>query len=235
VAGRLLAVTALLIVLPGCILNSSVVPRERGERAQAAGDWPQARSDYAEAVDRDPTDVQALYRLGVAELELDRPTRAVTHLEQAYVLRDRDARWTPRILDALSRAYLAADRPDAGATMLANIAEQEGTSAAYLRQGRFAMEVGDMDAARVALGKASRFADPRDPEPWIALADFYLRINNQESAVTALRHATWAEPDNPDVARRLRQLGYVPGPALALPPPQTAQAVPPMVPVEPVE
>lgn len=221
---RLMVLVLALAMLGGCVTNSML--RERGYTAMNQGDWAAAESAFQQAVQRRPEDYVALYYLGLAKLRLDQPLEAQLLLERALTLTEQapdDAQAGPvdlreRILDRLSEAYFAQEKFDRLTQFLGEIAETTHAPADYLRLARYQEQIGDLDGASVAYRKAALFAGS-DPKPYIAVADFYRSINDPANEKIALRYAYHVDPTNPNVNRRLRELGIVPGPTAGLVPP----------------
>ena len=141
-------------------------------------------------------------------------------MEKALALRQDDPKITPRILDRLAQAYYEQDRPENLTAFLARTAEFYGQPRDYLRQAKYLVKVGDVDSAKLAYRKAAYFAPSGDASPYIAIADFYISIDDQTNAATALRYGYYVNPKDGEVADRFRQLGLVPGPTQSLEPPK---------------
>ena len=214
---------------PGFGVTNRMI-REKGFDAINVGDWELARDKFAQATRRKPDDWMAQYYLGACEMHLGRPHQAQLALEKALILRPEDPRTTPRILDRLAEAYYRQDRVESLTAFLDETSESYGLSHDYLRQAKYLVKVGDMDAAELAFRKAAYFAQEGDVTPYIAIADFYAAINDAPNTATALRYANYIAPGNPDVAERLRKLGIVPGPTQTLEPPKPAMLQKPWTP-----
>lgn len=219
--------TALLLGLCMCLpllatgCKTAVNLRDEGVLAMNRGQNDLALDKLTQAVRKDPSSARTHYQLGRAYLALDRNIEAQYELEKAYAIRPNDPELTPGILDNLAEALL---RQDETASLVAFLDKHavNGTTRDFLRQGKYLAKAGDPDAARVAFRKATYFADPKDPEPYIAIADFYTSIGDQPNAVTSLRYANYVAPGNLDAAERLRQFGIVPGPTITEAPPKPA-------------
>jgi hypothetical protein len=78
--------------------------------------------------------------------------------------------------------------------------------------------MGDADGAEHALLTAAKIDGGKTAAPQIALADFYRSIGDKKAEIVRLRNALYLDPKNPEIPKRLRELGEIPGPSLAMPP-----------------
>lgn len=176
--------------------------------------YQQAALEYTEIVDRAPGDWQAQYRLGECELELGNPDRARTALEIAHTRKPDNA----EVIDALAEAMFRQGDEQELFDLLTRQAENERTVRAWLRLGRYSAELGDADTALAAFETAIEIDAGRSVEPYVQTALFSQQIGDLDAALRRLRQAYKIDPDDPRVDQRLRDLGEVPGPTLALPP-----------------
>ncbi len=204
--------------LPGC--TTALDLREEAVLALNRGQLELALDKATRAVEMDPSSAFNHYELGRVYLALNRNLEAQYALEKALAIRPDDPAFTPDVLDALAEALYRQDRRANLAAFLEEQVQTYGSTRDYLRQADYLAKMGDPDAARIAYRKAAYFADPKDPTPYIAIADFYASIGDEPNAVTALRYANYIDPGNLDVAERLRRFGIVPGPTIAEPPPK---------------
>lgn len=188
--------------------------RASGNEAYYSGDYARALANYQEYVNRKPEDVQGRVDLGRTLLALGRASEA---REQLVIVYDREPDH-PEVADLLARAMVEAGDPDRAERFLANRAREAGRWEDYVLLGRYNTLVGKPDEARVALVTASRLAGREHVEPQVALADMYASVGDQQREIERLRMALWIDRDNPEIYRRLRSLGQIPGPTLALPP-----------------
>ncbi|MCC6680007.1 MAG: hypothetical protein IT445_03800 [Phycisphaeraceae bacterium] len=207
-----------LLLAGGCQTNTSL--REDGLVAYQGGDYPGAAAKFARAVELADNDYQSYYYLGRTQLKLGKYLDAQLNLERALALRSNDPVLTPNILDYLAEAYYQQNRPANLSAFLQKTASDYGTSRDFLRQGKYLAMIGDADGARVALRKAAYFAAAGDAEPYLAMADFYHQLNDLANEQVALRYAYYVNSKYPGLADRLRALGVVPGPTMALEPPR---------------
>jgi tetratricopeptide (TPR) repeat protein len=213
-----LAAILLLLAAAGCQTNTSL--REDGQVAYNRGGYALARDYFHQATDLADNDYRSYYWLGKTQLELNKPVAAQISLERAQALRSGDARLTPDILDALAEAYYCQERFENLHAFLQQATVDYATSRDFLRQGKYLARMDDVDGAQVAYRKATYFAAAGDAEPYLAIADFYHQFNDLTNEQVALRYAYYVNPKHPGLAERLRRLGTVPGPTVALEPPK---------------
>ena len=200
--------------------NRALHQRELGIAAFNRGEYDEAKVRFQNALDAKPTDFRQHYWMGATELKLSRPVVAQTKFEYAWTLRQEDSEWTPKILDGIAESMFQQDLRDELVTFLGETSTRYGKTADYLREARYLVKIGDPDNAIVAYRKGVRLSTDGDPEPYIAIADFYESINDIPNAVTSLRYAYYLDPDSEAIADRFRQFGIVPGPTLKLEPPK---------------
>lgn len=214
------ACLCLPLLTTGC--QTAVDLRNQGVVALNRGQNELALEKLTLAVERDASSARNHYQLGRAYLALNRNVQAQYELEKAYALRPNDPELTPGILDNLAEALFRQDRIENLFAFLDKQVAENASTRDYLRQGEYLAKAGDPDAARLAFRKAAYFADKNDPEPYIAIADFYISIGDQPNAVTALRYANYVDNGNLEAAERLRRFGIVPGPTVIEVPPKPA-------------
>jgi Flp pilus assembly protein TadD len=203
------------IVLAACATQRPIdTVRESGDRAYNRGDYSLAAAEFEEIAQRYPGDWEAQYMLGLTMLELDRLADARRALEIAHDRRPND----PKVIDALAEVMY---RQNDAAELFAFLREQAETvqsPQAYLRLARYSLEMNDPDSAQVAIRTAIELDDGLSVEPYLAAAELAERLGDLELAVRRLRQAYGIDPRDERVRERLRDLGEIPGPTLALPP-----------------
>ncbi|MEM9418152.1 MAG: tetratricopeptide repeat protein [Planctomycetota bacterium] len=208
-----------VIALTGC--KNNVVYRELGYDSYRQQDYSTAAENFQAAVDKKPSDYRSQYYLGVSLLKMDKPIPAQTPLEQALALRPDDPEWTPRIADSLAEAYYQQERYETLYGFLDNMIQNYNQSSVdFLRKAKYLGLLGDADGQKTALEKAGYFAPRGDATPYIAIADFYIAVNDVPNAKQALRFGYNEDPSSDEVKDRLRGLGIVPGPTIAEEPPK---------------
>jgi len=216
-----LTATALLLglLLVGC--KNHVVYRELGFEDYRAGHYAEAAEDFREATNKKPSDYQSQYYLGAALLKDGQAIAAQTPLEQALDLTRDDPSWRPRVADSLAESYYKQGRIETLYGFLDDMVRTYHQQPVdYLRQAKYLGVMGDADGQRLSLQKAAYFAQPGDAEPYLAIADFYLTVNDVPNTIQALRYGHYVQPDNEEIKNRLRGLGVVPGPTAADVPPK---------------
>lgn len=204
-----------LLLLPACTIHRPV------DSIRASGDVHFARAEYTEAareykliVDRYPGDWRAQYRLGQSLLQLDDPQPARRALEIAHTQRPMNN----DIAEALAEAmFRVGDEPQLYA-FLRERADSQQSPEAHMQLGYYSMELGDPDSARVAFDTAIALDEGQSVEPYLAAASFSERLGDMDMAVYRLRQGYGINPYDARIRDRLRALGEVPGPTIALPP-----------------
>ncbi len=204
----------ILAFLFGCGHRPTESLRSRGDFLYQRGDYAAAAEEYAEIADRYPGDWEAHYRLGLCRLELGELSAARRELEVAHTNRPRD----PDVVDALAETMLLEGLEAELFSFVKQRAESERTVRAWLRHGRYAARLGDADSAQTAFETAIVLDGGRTVEPYLQTAKFAEDLGDMDQALRRLRQAYGVNPKDPRVNRRLRELGEVPGPTIALPP-----------------
>lgn len=210
---RRTAAWLLPLVLVACGTRSVVSIRSTGDFLYDHGDYDGAAIEYGEIIDRYPGDWEANYKLGMCELKLGRLDGARRALEVAHTNNPTSS----EITDALAETmYRQAD--DALFAFLQEQAEAEQTVESYLRLGRYAADLGDSDSALGAFETAIMLDEGQTVEPYLAAAVFAEEIGDMDAALRRLRQAYGIDARDQRITERLKALGEVPGPTIALPP-----------------
>ncbi len=219
-----LLTAALLAGAWGCERHPIVsrTERQRGYEALYIQDQDTAFNHFRTAVERDGTDWKSHLELGRIYLDRDQPIQAQLHLEQALRLRLTQPE-RMEISDLLAESLYRQGRYGAMYAMLREASDEFGKIEDYLREGDYSLKAGDADAALVAYQKAARFAKEDDPRPYYRMADLYEAAGDPRNTVQMLRYVYFFKPDDPDIARRLRAHGVVPGPTVGQKPPRVEE------------
>ena len=212
---RLILTIVLIATITGCATGPRPVSslRNDGDWHFNRGEFDQAVTYYRQITNRYPGDWQTQYMYGQCELKLGNIFEARQALEIAHTRRPGHV----GIVDALSEAmYLQGDENRLFA-FLRERAESTQTAEAYLRLARYMMEMGDADSARTALVTAILIDEGQTVTPYLQAATFAERIGDIELAVIRLRQAYAIDPYDEVVKTRLRDMGEIPGPTLAMP------------------
>ena len=210
----------LLILLSVAILTACTAQRPvetirtSGDRLYDHGDWSGAAEEYELIVQRYPGDWEGQYRLGLARLSLGDANAARNALEVAHSRRPSN----PDVADALAEAMYQEGRENELFAFLRERAESTRSVHAYLQVARYAVALNDPDSAQVALETAIAVDEGKTVEPYLQAAAFAQRLGDLEMALRRLRQAYGINPYDERVKQRLRELGEVPGPTIALPP-----------------
>jgi tetratricopeptide (TPR) repeat protein len=204
----------ILVCLFGCGQQPIESLRSQGDRLFDRGEYAAAAEKYAQITDRSPGMWEAHYRLGLCRLEMGELTAARRELAVALTSRPGD----PDVVDALAETMLLQGDEAELFSFVKEHAESEQTVRAWLRLGRYAARMGDPDSAQAAFETAIVLDDGRTVEPYLQTAKFAEELGDMDQALRRLRQAYGINPRDPRVSQRLRELGEVPGPTIALPP-----------------
>ncbi|MFN0133108.1 MAG: tetratricopeptide repeat protein [Phycisphaerales bacterium] len=212
---RLVIVLALLPFLAACNTTRPLpTVREHGERAFNRGQFEVARADFAEYVERNPGEPEMRLFLAKSLLALGNAAEAVEHGSAAVHLRptNQDA------VETYARALFESKQMTELDRFLRAQTESAGTTGSFLRWGRYLAKAGDADGAEHAFLQAAQVDGGKTIEPQVALAEFYRSIGDTKNELRRLRMALSFNTTDNAINARIRELGEVPGPSLALPP-----------------
>ncbi|NDK57053.1 tetratricopeptide repeat protein [Pontibacter fetidus] len=91
----------LLLVIVCSSMNTPDATMRRADKAYAKADFAEAAEWYQKALEKDPNNVQALYRLGISWLELRDPRKAKLCLQKVYEL---DPKFGQKVIVNLAEA-----------------------------------------------------------------------------------------------------------------------------------
>lgn len=217
---RVLIVSS-LIVLSGCTSVNKVKRtlalndlHIQAAVAEDQGNDEKAYDLWTEYVDRRPNSRLAEYRLGLVETRLGLYDQAAGHLRIAHDLEPGNLEY----IEALANALALGNHPKSLMKLLRESANEGPAGSGYLRLAKYAQRIGQMDEAQEAIQAAIIHGQMRSPEPYVAMADFAHTINDQQLEINSLRQALWFDPADQTILTRLRDLGLIPGPSLAIEP-----------------
>jgi tetratricopeptide (TPR) repeat protein len=190
------------------------VVKMHGDRAYEEGNYGKAAEDYSEYVDRKPGEWEVRLTLGRAYLESGQPVLAREQLTTVYDQQPSNE----ECIELLARADYDAKEYDSLVTFLRRLTIERGSTSDFLRLGRYSAMIGHADEAAQALKTAAKMDQGRTVGPQLALADFYHSVNDRTNELSRLRMALYLVPNSVEINERIRALGEVPGPTLALPP-----------------
>ncbi|GJQ28308.1 MAG: hypothetical protein HBSAPP03_01920 [Phycisphaerae bacterium] len=203
-----------LALLVGCGGRPLHVVLKDADHAYQRGDYAASIRDYATYVERRPDEVHIRYRYGKA---LIAGGQARTAVEQLNICTDVSP-LNDAYLDAQAQAMYDAGEAEALQTLLARASSERGRVTDYLRQGHYAVLLGNLDEARQALITAAKLDQGASWQVQRELADFYGRVGDTPRQVRRLRMAFFLNPDNPELLAEIRRVGEVPGPTFGLRP-----------------
>ncbi|MFM9996413.1 MAG: tetratricopeptide repeat protein [Phycisphaerales bacterium] len=212
--GVVLAAAAVLL-LGGCAGKRPLhLVEESGDKAFKQRQFDRALADYLEYVDRRPGDGAVRHKLAVSLLETGQATKAVEHAWLAYD----DKPTNDEYVETLARSMHESGKHEELGKFLRDEIERRGRIDDYLRLARYSSLMGDGDGAELAYLTAARLDGGRTLNLQLQIAKFYLSIGDKLSAYERFRMALFLDPDNDIAYREIRELGYIPGPSLAIPP-----------------
>ncbi|MBX3375733.1 MAG: tetratricopeptide repeat protein [Phycisphaeraceae bacterium] len=211
---RVAVVTCLAIAaISGCSSTRTLpAVKEMGDRQFRRENWEAARVEYQEYVDRKPGDKEVQILLAQCLIKLGQPDLAVTHAQVAFDLEPNDA----EALETYCLALAEAKKTDELYRVLNGNCQTRGSVADYDRLARFQMKLGDPDGAERSFIMAAKVDGGKTIEPQLALANFYKSIGDKAGEKRRLRMALYLKPTDQKIYDRLRELGEIPGPSLAL-------------------
>jgi Flp pilus assembly protein TadD len=188
--------------------------RASGNNAMELGDWNRAVDAYGAYIAERPHEPEVRYLMGTALLNLSRPVEAKEHMRIAYDLMPFEQKYA----EGAARALAESGRPDQLYAFLLDLADNTRSDAGLIVFGRYARQAGLVDEAERALKRAALRTGRTSPVPHKALAEFYKSVGDQKLEVERLRAAMFLDPNDVEVAARVRELGLIPGPTFALDP-----------------
>ncbi len=217
----LVLICSVAAITPGCTVTkkvrSTLAANEILVQAGAAedkGDYEKAYELWTEFVDRRPHEAFGEFRLGRVELILGKYTDAANHLRIAHDLKPGNVEYIETLAEALARSGQHAEL----LSLLRSTVNEGEEGSGYLRLAKYAAQSGMMDEARESLLTAVALHGGTSPVPHLAMADFAREIGDLETEIRSLRYALWFDPADAVILARIRQLGVIPGPSLALDP-----------------
>ncbi|CAG1001165.1 hypothetical protein PHYC_02895 [Phycisphaerales bacterium] len=211
----LLALSLLAALLAACSNNRPlhIVLRDADDSYRRE-DYSSAKADYTTYVTRRPEEVDVRYRLGKTLIAAGEPRPAI---EQLNVCTDVSP-LNDDYLDAQAEAMYQANETAALQALLARAASERGRVADYIRQGRYAVKLGNLDEAQQALLTAAKLDQGKSWQVQVELSNFYGALGDRAKQIRRLRMAYFLLPDSPRLNDEARRLGEVPGPTFGLPP-----------------
>jgi tetratricopeptide (TPR) repeat protein len=211
----------------GCSTHRPLPQVKRdAEQAFNVGNWQRAEADFGEYLNRRPFDNDVRYKLGLSQIQTGNPKAAAANLREAL---DVDP-LNDKIADAQAEALLATGDKEALTAYVNRLASERGRVTDYLRVARATQAIGHADEAQTALRTAAKIDGGKSVDVQLSLASFYDQFGDKARAARRLRMAYFLAPENPEVVKRIRALGEIPGPTFALVPEEMQDDVPTLAP-----
>ncbi len=186
---------ASVLLLAGCASKESQVAQfvARGAQHFAAGEYTQARFEYANALQLDPTDADANFHMAQAAEKLQGPRAALA-------LYSRVTKTSPQYASAQvqsARALLAIDAVDQALATAGQVLVNDPNNAGALlvRADVFARRGDEVRADQDA--RAALRADADQMDAVLFLADLAVRGGHAQEAVAQLQQALLRRPQHP--------------------------------------
>lgn len=181
-----------ILVLAGCTSKETQVAQfvERGVQHFAAGDYSQARLEFANALQLDPADAYANFHMAQVADKLQGPRAALVLYQR---IPDTSPVY-PAAQVGLARAFLAIDAMDKALAAVGQVlaGNPNNADALMVRAGVFARWGDDVRAVQDA--RSVLRADPNHIEAVIFLARMAMRDGHAEEAIAQLNQALLAHP-----------------------------------------
>ncbi|MFG0307109.1 MAG: hypothetical protein ACF8Q5_12935 [Phycisphaerales bacterium JB040] len=221
---RMLYSTAIalgVILTSGCGVKEVVNQEKQLTQLRASADaafvnrdYERASEDYRAYLEILPNVAEVRYRLGISELEMGRLSSAKTHLAVAHDLVPGNDTYTI----GYGRAIVEGGDEGELFNYIRNLLESAVTADTYIAVGEIAWMGGLHDEAERAYRTAVTLAGATSVEPHRELAHFYRSIGDAESEIERWRVVLSFDLNDPEANSRLRSLGVIPGPSMALQP-----------------
>jgi len=206
---------AMGVMLNGCAGQRPIESiRESGDFKFTLGHYAAAADEYQEIADRHPGDWPAQYRLGQCRLRTSEYQQARRALEIAYSHRPNDEAIALTLAESM---FQLGDENELYAFLRQRAAQTQSTRV-HMEMSRYAAALGDNDTAKTAIETAIQLDNGLSVEPYLQAASQAQAIGDIELAVLRLRQAYGIDMQNELVKQRLRELGEIPGPTIALEP-----------------
>lgn len=187
---------------------------KKGDFAYRYDRYEEAADYYKQVLDREPGNQRALVRYGQCMLDLGNPKEAASAFHTASMASPEDE----NLVYLLAQAEVESGQYERAFRLLRTHAIDNSDPKAWTLLSEYALQLDDPDTAANAIDRAIELDGNTSAKPYLKAADLAERLGHDEEALRRLRQAYGLEPDNPEVDRRLREYGEIPGPSLALEP-----------------
>lgn len=182
--------------------------------AEQQGDDATALELWTEYIERRPHEAMARHRLGLVLMRTGKPAAAAEHLRVAHDLRPDRMEY----LEALAEAMHQSGQRDELFQLLRDTMSEGGLAAGRMRYAQYAQRAGLIDEAEESLRIAAALEGARSDVPYRRLAELARQIGDPDREIEAWRTVLWFNVSDAEANQRLKELGVIPGPSLALPP-----------------
>jgi protein O-GlcNAc transferase len=175
---------------------------ERASELHLAGDLSAARKLYLALLEQDATQVDAMFRLAVLDLQEGQPSAAVSRLQRLLELRPGYRRYR----EALGQAYEMGARHAEAAEVFRGLLAEDGTSAEWWFALATALQAqGALSEAADAWRKALQY-DPRSADALNNLGNCLRLAGDADGAQAAYRQALAVRPGDSNALTNLGTL-----------------------------
>jgi tetratricopeptide (TPR) repeat protein len=145
-------------------------------------------------------------------LKMGEPGKAAMAFESAVASKPQDA----NLIYLLARSEYENGQYDRAFDLLRQFAIDNNDVTAWTLLAEYSLQLDDPDTASHAIQRAIELNSDSSAGPYLTAANLAERLGNDQEALRRLRQAYGCEPTNPEVDRRLREYGEIPGPSLTL-------------------
>ncbi|MFT5422296.1 MAG: tetratricopeptide (TPR) repeat protein [Phycisphaerales bacterium] len=207
--------------LSGCRTGKVITQEQDLTRSRAMGneayyeqDFERAAEEYGKYAAVRPNEPEVRYRLGMSQLELERVSAARTNLGIAHDLAPTSDLYT----EGLGRAIVAGGDQEELYAFLRNLMDSAVNASTYVTVGKVAYLGGLHDEAERAFMSAATLTGKDSAAPHRELARFYQGVGDSDSEILRWRMVLSFDVADVEANSRLRDLGIIPGPSMALEP-----------------
>jgi len=213
---RILAGAAVVAAFVAGCSDQQTLPMARrdGNVAYANGNYELARQKYQDVVDRNRDNAEDKYNLGLSLMGLERYQEAHEQFRQAYELAPKNQEYFAELCESM---YATGQIDKLFASIRSRLRDKSDSADALLL-AEYAQRIGALDEAVQALEQAIELDAGESADPYVAQATFYRSIGDTENELRSLRVVLSFDLENETVNARIRELGQIPGPSLAITP-----------------
>jgi len=182
--------------------------------AVLAGDWQAALPLAQELATRRPDLAEFQELLGYVQSNAGRHALAAESYAVALELDPGNHEY----IEGRARALAGAGEVRAALDFLGDAANETADPDLYHRLGTLALGVGLIEEAETAFRSALAASGGEQVRTQRALAELYRSLGDDEREMRHLRVLLTLTPEDETIPARIRELGEIPGPSLALPP-----------------